>query len=260
MTHTKRLFAASTLVLASLSAVAATVSDNFNLPEIDATRWSAPESYRYVDNGRLYLGQWGFGNTASNSGVTVTQLGLSQLDTSPARAVKVTIAVEDIDRLDGCAANTTPSTARARVIGNYFSTRVGGPVAGDFTGDVLAQAWLRRSSNSTDAPGVLRVAGGVPQCTNLDCSTSNNLGSVDLGTANVGDKVTLQIEWDAANNQFLFIRDGGTPLAVPYTVTITGTPARPFNSLTARAEVANCMAGRAKAGIGAQFDNYGIVH
>ncbi|MBQ0941707.1 hypothetical protein KAK07_00015 [Ideonella sp. 4Y16] len=259
MTHTKRLFAASALVLASLSAVAAVVGDNFNLPEIDNTRWSAPESYRFIDNGRLALGQWGFGNTTSNSGVTVTQLSTSQTDASPSRAVKVTISVDDVDRLDGCAANTTPSTVRARVIGNYFSTRAGGPVAGDFTGDVLAQAWLRRSSNSTDAPGVLRVAGGVPQCTNADCSTSNNLGGVDLGTANVGDKVTLQIEWDAANNQFLFIRDGGAPVAVPYPVTITGTPGRPFNNVSARAEVANCMAGRAKAGIGAQFDNYGIV-
>ena len=47
MTHTKRLFAASALVLASLSAVAAVVGDNFNLPEIDNTRWSAPESYRF---------------------------------------------------------------------------------------------------------------------------------------------------------------------------------------------------------------------
>ena len=50
-------------------------------------------------------------------------------DNAPAKVLKVTVVANSLDPTP-CAANTTPSTVRARTIGAFFSTRAGGPVAG----------------------------------------------------------------------------------------------------------------------------------
>ena len=133
------------------------------------------------------------------------------------------------------------------------------PARGGKRSPYFACKALSRASNSVDAPGVMRVSGGVPQCTNFDCSTSNNLGGFDLGTAGIGDKVVLQITWDEANSKFLFSRDGGTPVEVSHAaVTKTGLPGRPFNNVGIRNTTANCTASRVRAGMEASFDDFAI--
>ena len=226
---------------------------------VDATKWRESEYLRFIDDkGRLTLGRWTYGSNTSDTGTTAESFSTSATDNAPAKILKVTVVALDVGA-NGCAANTTPSSVAARTIGAFFSTRPGGPVPGDMTGDVLAQISLRRASNSADAPGVLRVAGGVPQCTNSDCSTSNNLGGFDLGTANLGDKVVLQITWDEANAKFLFSRDGGTPFEISHAaVTKTGGPGRPFNNVSIRNTTANCTASRVRAGMDANFDDFAI--
>lgn len=237
------------------------VFDNFNDSNvgIDSTKWRDSESLRFIDTtGKLTLGRWTYGSNTTDIGGTVETFGTSATDNAPAKVLKVTVVANSLEPTP-CAANTTPSAVQARTIGAFFSTRAGGPVAGDATGDVLAQIGLRRASNSVDAPGVMRVSGGVPQCTNADCSTSTNLGGFDLGTAGIGDKVVLQITWDEANSKFLFSRDGGTPVEVSHAaVTKTGQPGRQYNNVTIRNTTANCTASRVRAGMEASFDDFAI--
>lgn len=262
-----QLMGAALAACAILSPATAAVPlvDDFTAPEINAGRWNEGETLRLVDGrGRLNMARWSFGSTTADTGVTVDQLALNATDSAPATSMKVSMAVEDTDRIDGCAANPTPSLARIRMIGGFFSTRSGGPVAGDQTGDVLAQVQLRRFSNSTDAAGVVRAIGSVVQCTNSTCSTVNSLtpspGYIDFGTATIGQWVTFQIDWDRLGNKFSFSRDAGTPVDVTYTVRRTGVPAVPFNQLSLRNEVANCTAGRVKAGLSGLFDRFGLAH
>ncbi len=237
------------------------ILDNFNDANvgIDSTKWRDSEYMRFIDTtGKLTLGRWTYGSNTSDTGSTAENLSTSATDNAPAKVLKVTVVVNSLEPTP-CAANTTPSAVQARTIGAFFSTRAGGPVAGDQTGDVLAQIGLRRASDSVDAPGLMRVSGGVPQCTNSDCSTANNLGGFDLGTADIGDKVVLQITWDEANSKFLFSRDGGTPVEVSHAaVTKTGLPGRPFNNVSIRNLTANCTASRVRAGMEASFDDFAI--
>ena len=167
------------------------------------------------------------------------------------------------NHLDTCAANTSASASRARLMGSFFSVRTGGPVAGDATGDIIANIYLRRASNSTDPAGTLRIVGAYAQCADSACATVTNGHSMDLGTAVVGQKVQLQLEWDKANQQFAYIVDGGTPVNHSYVGMLgarTGTPGNPFNHVAVRNEVPNCVASRPMAGMEALFDNFGLVH
>ena len=229
-----RFLSAAALVATAGAAQAAKLPlvDDFTAPEINAATWASPESVRYVDDkGRLNLGRWTFGGTASDTGTTVETFNLSATDNAPAKSLKVTIMAEDVDRVDGCAANPAISTAQARVIGSFFNVNASTPTAGDMTGDVLAQAYLMRKSS--DAPGVVHVYAGVPQCTNADCSAASNLAFVDMGTVAVGTSTTLQIDWQKGNSKFVFTRDG-TSADAPYTVVPTFTPGRPFINLSIR--------------------------
>ena len=252
------------LSLAAGGAIAAKlpVYDDFTDAEFNSGKWIQAESVRELENGALSLARWSFGGSASDTGQTTELLSLSATDTAPAKTLKVTVKATDLDRLEGCVANATPSSTRARLMGAFFSARAGGPVAGDETGDVLASLQLRRLSNSTDPAGVVRILAMVMSCNVADCATSNILRTVDLGTAVLGQKVTFQIDWDRVNQGFVFTVDAGLPTSVSYAGvwTRSGTPAVPFNQLAVKNDVANCTAGRVKAGMGASFDNFAIAH
>lgn len=249
--------AASAALLACLSAQAAKlpVYDNFSATGIDRTKWVDAEAWRYVSNGKLLMGRWIFGGTASDTGVTAESYSLNATSSAPPKGLSATIKVTDISTNEGCAANTSPSRPRARIIAAYFNVRPGGPIQGDRTGDVLAQLQLSRASNSTDAAGVLRVGGFVTECNNADCSSSTTLYSADLGVTNVGTMVTAQVDWDKKNHLFRFTRDKTTSVETPYTQVDTVGPSLAFANVSLRTDAANCTAGRVKAGLSAEFDN-----
>ena len=95
-------------------------------------------------------------------------------------------------------------------------------------------------------------------CTASDCSTSTQIGSsVDLGTAAPQTNVTMQVDWDRANKQFLFSRDKGTPTAVSYAgIDDSADPGVVFKNVSTRTAVANCASGpRAYGYMDARFDN-----
>jgi hypothetical protein len=236
--------------------------DDFSGPGIDRSKWNEAETWRYVDDkGRLTMGRYIFGATTSDSGVTLDNLNLSVSEPTSAKTLKATITVTAVNVDETCAANTSVSSSYARLTGSYFNVRSGGPLPGDRTGDVGAQIRVIRSSNSSDAAGVLKVQGVPFVCTNADCSTSSAYGApADLGLVNVGTAVTAQINWDKKNNKFAFIRDNGTPVEVSYTDSDSTAPELAYNNISLRNVVANCQSGpRVKAGIEARFDNVGIA-
>jgi len=233
--------------------------DNFTGTQINRAKWVESEAWRFIDGNKLSMGRWIFGGTASNTGVTADTFSLNMPDTTPPKGLSALITVTDAGTIEGCAANTTPSFPRARLIAAYFNARPGGPVPGDRTGDVLTQVRVGRASNSVDAPGVLRVQGVVSSCSNADCSTSTGLYSADLGTTTVGTAVAVQINWTKASKLFRFTRDGTLVVNVTYTQIDSAGPVDPFVQVSLRNETANCTAGRAKAGIAALFDNVGVA-
>jgi hypothetical protein len=183
-------------------------------------------------------------------------------DTAVAKGLSAIITVTTIGPLDSCPGSTAVSNSRARVIGAFFNVRPGGPVLGDQTGDVLAQAYLRRYGNSLDPAGVLQVTGLVTQCNNADCSSSTTLSSVTLGTTNVNTAETLRIDWNQKKKLFNFTRGSNAAVPASYgSLSDTVAPARPFNNVSIRTEVANCVGPtRVKAGLSALFDKVSISH
>jgi hypothetical protein len=232
--------------------------DDFSGDGIDRSKWTETEAVRYIDDkGRLVLGRFLLGGTASDSGVTPETWSLNQVNAAPPKVWGADITVTDLYVSDTCATNTTPSRSAARLIASYFNVRPGGPLPNDRTGDVLAQIRAQRFSNSTDAPGVLQVSGIVSACTNADCSTTVAIGAVQpLGSVSLGSKLTAQISWDKAGNTFWFQRDQQAALPVAYTDADNVAPSVSFSNVNIRNEAANCLSGpRVKVGSAALFDN-----
>jgi len=267
MKHVLSSLCGALATLISLSAHAApTLYDNFTNSKLQSSKWNELETDRYVDStGRLALSKTILGGTSSSSGTTNDNFGLSATDSAVAKSLAATITVTALPALQSCTANTTPSSARARVLGAFFNVRSGGPVTGDQTGDVQAQIYIRRYSNATDAAGVLLVGANVIQCTVADCSSSSTIASGSLGTTSIGTAETLQIDWVASSNQFKFTRGSATPLVLSYgSLDDSKKPGKLLNTVGLRNEAANCAgtsgSTRVKAGISALFDNVGISH
>ena len=232
--------------------------DDFTGTQLDEAKWNEGELWRYVSGNKLTLGRWLYGGTANNTGLTTDTFSLSMPDGAPPKGLGASLTVTDAATIEGCPANTSPSFPRARLIAAYFNSRVGGPVPGDRTGDVLAQIRIGRTSDSTDAPGVLKVQGVLSVCSNADCSASTSITSANLGTTAVGTKVAAQINWIKGSKTFRFTRDATTVVDKVYTEIDNAAPVGPFVQVSIRNETANCAAGRVKSGIAALFDDVRI--
>ncbi|MGM9488241.1 hypothetical protein [Ideonella sp. YS5] len=230
--------------------------DDFSGHELDRTKWQETEAWRSVDKGKARLGRWIYGSSATDTGTTMESFILSTTTGSAPRSIAASITVTDIATNEGCAFNPMPSRPRARLAVAYFNVRPGGPVPGDRTGDVLGLIQLARTSNTADAPGILRVNGIVAQCLTADCMSASTLYLADLGTVSAGTKVMGRIDWEPAAKLFRFTRDKTLAIETPYTEIDTVPPSQPLQALGLRVEAANCASGpRTKAGIAAEFDN-----
>lgn len=229
--------------------------DNFQVAPLDPARWTDFERSRTVTGTNLRLTARDWGSTSSDSGSTSINWGDNITRSGPVTQLRATLKVVEID-MTGCAANATPTYVRGRVIGSFFNS--GNRSPGSQTGDVLAQVWANRASNSADAAGVLRVEGWVGVCTNSDCSSTMQIGTtVPMGTVKKGSNVVMQVDWDRANKQFLFSRDKGATTAVSYAgIDDSADPGNPFKAVGTRSSVASCASGpRAYGYIDARFDN-----
>lgn len=231
--------------------------DNFTNGPLDPDRWGYLTNYsRAVQAKQLRLTGTAFGATDSNTsftGSTFSSPLVAAAPGAPLQEIRANITVNSISAT-GCAANTTATQARARLWGSFFN--VGTPVAGNFTGDVIAQISLRRLSNAVDAPNVVHAVGAVDQCLDSGCNATSSIGSIDLGTAVTGQSVKLQLQWDKANNRFLYKKDADAAQPLAYTVSDAAPPGNPAKHVAARFLIANCTtAPRPTGAIDASFDN-----
>lgn len=261
----KVLFRASALALALAAWAAAgpasaegyVLYDNFQATALNPARWQDTERSRMSTGSQLRLVQRDWGPTTSDA---TDEPGISWSETiargGPVTQLRALMKVVAID-MTGCPNNATPTSVRGRVIGSFFNS--GNRVSGSSVGDVIAQVWAVRRSNSADAPGVLRVEGWVGMCTSSDCAKTTQIGAtVPLGTVNVGTNVTMQVDWDRPNKQFLFSRDKGVQTGfVSYAgIDDSADPGSIFKNVSTYTRVANCASGpRAYGYIDARFDN-----
>jgi len=220
---------------------------------IRGDRWngfadSAQEFHRTVKEQKLSMYLRKEGATVSDVGTSpLIQnrlfLASGALVTQIETEAKVTNAV-----VTGCAANPAPSSIRPVALQLIrFGDGPANP-PGVLTGDYLARVHLFRTSDSLDAPGLLRAAGIFVHCLDPGCAASTVLSSVAFpDPVPVGKTVRLQLVWDAANNQFLFGVDDSV-LAIPYPAAANARPSsNPLADVRQNAVLANCMAGRTLA-------------
>lgn len=230
--------------------------DKFQGTALDPARWLDSERSRTVGSNSLRMAQRDWGSTASDAGNSAFSWSESLSRGGPATQLRAMMRIDAID-MTACAANASPSWARGRIMGVFFNS--GNRSAGSNIGDVFAQMQAVRYSNSADPVGVLQVQGQVYMCTASDCNSSTQIGTTaSLGTVNVGTWITLQIEWDRVNKQFVFVRDKGAQTAsVSYAgFDDSADPGSIFKSVGTRTNPANCASGpRPYAFVDARFDN-----
>lgn len=230
--------------------------DNFQATALDPARWFDSERSRTVGGTSLRLAQRDWGSNSSDSGNSFFSWSESLTRGGPITQLRASMRINAID-MTSCVANASPSFARGRILGTFFNT--GNRSPGSNVGDVLAQMQAIRFSNSADPAGLLQVQGQVYVCTSSDCNSSTQIGTtVSLGTVALNTWIALQIEWDRANKQFVFIRDKGAQTAsVSYAgFDDSADPGSVFKSVGTRTNPANCASGpRPYAFVDARFDN-----
>jgi len=228
--------------------------DDFNDSVLSPARWFDAERTRVVVGKTMRLAQRDWGLTNSNSGTQGISWGDTISRSGKVTQLRATVRVTALD-VTTCAASGNAGFVRARVLGFFFNS--GNRTAGSNVGDIGAQMYLIRTSNSADAPGVMRVEGNIFMCTSADCNQSVGLSAnVPLGTVNVGAAATLQVDWDRAGKQFLFSLDKGAATAVGYTVDDSADAGNGLKTIGMRTNAASCMSGpRTVAFIDGKFDN-----
>ncbi len=231
--------------------------DNFSTAPINGALWEDAERTVQIKAGVLAVTQRAYGQGSSNVGVSFDTLHTHFSEPAAVTEVRAKITVKALE-VNACPGNPSVSQSRARINGSYYN--IGTPVPGSEVGDALAQVKLTRFSNSTDAPGVLRVQGSLLHCINADCSTSTTIKTIDLGTVNLGQAATVQVQWDQPNKQFLYSRDSGAfSGSIVYTDDDSHPPGLPFKSLDSRIDVANCTAPATLTGfVSATFDSVAV--
>ena len=175
-----------------------------------------------------------YGATSADSGQASAGNRLRFTNGHAVTAMKASIWV-DSSTATGCAANTSPTTAKARLSGLFFNTAT--PIPGSCVNDVAVAVYIERSSEVAG----LKVKAKLYHCGDANCEASEELASEDLGAAQVKTKVTLLLQWDQANHRFIVQRDAKPPVYLPYSVSDTASPGC-FNNkrLDVNYYVANC--------------------
>jgi hypothetical protein len=257
MNHSVRLAAlalAASALSSSHAAEGYAIWDNFDgATEINAARWLGTDRVRLIEAGVLRFVQRDLGSQSGDSGMFSSSWG-SRL-ANPAKVTRLLAAVT-VNAFDvtGCGANTAPSSVIAGLNGQFFNAGPGLPTSS--INNVGAVVQFRRGSNSADPIGVLRVEGTVYQCTVADCNYGASvLGSVDLGTAVVGETLSLRVDWDSQANRFGFGRVNNQTFYVNYAVADSQAAFGAFRQIGTRTEMANCLSGNRTEGfIDAKFD------
>jgi hypothetical protein len=128
-------------------------------------------------------------------------------------------------------------TGPQAMLGGFFSN-TGTPTPGSSLGDVFADAFLVHTPS--DPGDLVRAQFVAFECQDDFCGTTTPVGFGDLGPVATGQTVTLSIQWDQPNHQFIFQRDANPPAFVAYSVSDASAPASLFKGLHLSHGVANC--------------------
>lgn len=226
--------------------------DDFQTSPLDPDKWFSSlepngilEAFIGISSlyPQLVIQNRAYGDTDTYSGRVRNTLSLRFTGRAAVTAIQATVRVEDFEVV-GCSVPTSPNPNTqtfARLAGDFFNT--GAPSAGDATGDVFAAIGIEGSSAD---PSVLRVVAFVRFCGDSTC-TGGTTASKDLGPVAIKRFITLRIQWDPDNNQFIFQRGTNPEVYIPYTVPDTNPdtgllipPGRPVQGLSAQHFVANC--------------------
>jgi hypothetical protein len=148
---------------------------------------------------------------------------------------------------------------------NRFSDGPTPPVPGSLIGDYLARIQLVRASDSRDIAGVLRVEGRLFHCLDAGCIAVTTVAATDFpDVIALGQKVRLQLIWDAPHNQFLARVDDGALHSLPYPAAANARPTVvPLADVRQMGITATCTGGPTIADglteVGRVFTNAGAV-
>jgi hypothetical protein len=221
--------------------------DDFKGQRIDPAKWVGGEFYpgagtkaiREVRGNRLHMKYRAYGQIGSDDKLHPSSLFLATTTPAAITAMATTIRVRKC-KATGCPSNPEATRQRVGIHGAFFNT--GTRTCGSSVNDVRALVALRHLS--TDPPDELTAVALVFHCTDLDCLTFSVIGSPQtLGIVKRREKARLQLQWDAANDQFLFQLNADPIVVSSYApLPNAALPGRPFKLLEAVHVVANCTA------------------
>jgi len=134
-------------------------------------------------------------------------------DSEQIHAIQVRLKVREAKATDCLDPAGEVNTAKFRAFGVFYNWLDELDPQNSAHG-VWAEIFVKRSSNSTDPEGFLRVGGTINQCT-TNCSADRVvLETIDLGTVHLSQIITLRVEYVPYLNQFIFQRDNETEVFV----------------------------------------------
>jgi hypothetical protein len=253
------------LGLAGVSQAQLVLYDDFNVKPINPAKWfgsegqfgpGAPntETTRKIANGQLKIDLTTWGRTDSDSGIAgISAARLRFSNPTPITTIQADVTVKSV-KVVGCAFNNTPTRAFAVINGAYFNDGTS-PGPGDVTGDIIGAILKVRDSLAGD-----RIEAIIWRCTNATCTILATLASgvfVTPWTKGVGD--TLRLQWDPANDQFIYTVNPGANqevITLAYTVSDTDPSLINMRQLADNNSPASCLSGpRTSATMKARFDN-----
>jgi hypothetical protein len=115
---------------------------------------------------------------------------------------------------------------------------------------------ISRATDPLDPRGILRINAAILVCTTPDCSQAIAIATASLGPVSRGEQVTLKLEWDPQNDQFIVQRDQHGEVFLAYTVPDSSPAGLPNKILALNSTVPNCATAPRPTGfIRASFDN-----
>jgi len=230
-----------TLIPMAIAQSGLVMYDNFNERFLDPNKWltSSPcftwtvlECAREIQNGQLRLEVRGYGATNANTGTQYGESELHFLNPNRVRSIASQLVVRRT-RAASCAASTDQNSGTQAILqGNFFNS--GSGVASD---DV--QALLFFNHLPTDPAGILTAVAVLNW-------QGQFFGGTELGTINVGQRISAQLTWDKRNHQFIArwtdLASGVvTKASLPYTIMDTAPAAFADKLLGVRVFTPNCI-------------------
>jgi len=224
-----------------------TLYDNFTQNELDPAKWSSQQSgvgglelIRQPFFNRLVMSHRVVGATSNDLGQRSSRNQLRFVSGGSLTAIKFDVTVQDFEVL-GCE---VPGSAISRSLAGFFGVFFNdgtstGP--GDQTGDVNVFLFLYRTSISTDPEHLLRTEAGMIRCANANCSLTQDIAILDLGTVAKGDSATLRISWDPNNQRMDFQKNNDEVRSIVYA--LPAIAFRTYRVFDVRGDAANCPSG-----------------